>query len=96
MTKALLDKYVMKRSGSLPYEIQGEKSSENESEGIDILGLESPDADGTVWCDQSKYIHCLRENGFFGADGSVPLRTCTLPSIDEKLGEEEGTSSRMS
>ena len=49
------------------------------------------DADGTVWCDQSKCIlRCLRENGFSGADGSVSLKkTSTLPSIDEKLGEEE-------
>ena len=44
-------------------------------------------------CDQSKYIyHCLRENGFSGADGSVSLKkTTTLPSIDEKLGEEDGS-----
>ena len=34
-----------------------------------------------------------RENGFVGADVSVSLKTThTLPSVDEKLGEEEGTS----
>ena len=47
-----------------------------------------------MWCDQSKYIqHCLRENGCYGADGRVSLRKAyTPPSINEKLGEEEGTS----
>ena len=79
----------MKRSGSLPYAVQGEKVTGNDSEKARI----TRDADGTVWRDQSKCIqHCLQESGFFGADGSVSLKkTTTLPSIDEKLGEEAGS-----
>ena len=91
ITKALLVKYVMKRSGSLPCDFQWEKPTCSESEGIDILGAGiTRDAEGTVWCDQSKYIlHCFRENGFIGVDGRVSLRkSYTPPSIDEKLGEE--------
>ena len=51
------------------------------------------DVDGTVWCDHSKYIqHCLRANGFYDKDGHVALRKAHAPSsIDEKLGEEEGS-----
>ena len=51
------------------------------------------DEDGTVWCDQSKYIlHCMRENEFIDKEGRVVLRRATaLPTVDEKLGEEEGT-----
>ena len=85
IARALLEKYVMKRSGSLPY---------SEREGIDFLGARiTRNAEGTVWCDQSKYIlYCLRENGFIGVDGRVSLRkSYTPPSIDEKLVEEEGT-----
>ena len=80
IAKARLGKHVMKRSGSRPYEIQGEKSTENESEGIDFLVARiTRDADGTVWCDQSNYVvHCLQENGFFGADMSVSLRKVPL------------------
>ena len=32
ITKAVLEKYAMKRSGSLPYDVQGEKPSRSESE----------------------------------------------------------------
>ena len=35
ITQALLAKYVMKRSGSLPYHVQGEQPVSNQSEGID-------------------------------------------------------------
>ena len=94
ITKALLAKYVMKRSGSLPYGELTEKTSGSESEGIGFLGARiTCDVDGTVWCDQSKYIlYCFCENGFVGADGLRSLKkTHTLPSIDEKLGEEEGS-----
>ena len=36
-------------------------------------------------------LNCLRENGFVGADESVSLKKShTLPSVHEKLGEEEG------
>ena len=60
---------------------------------LTFWGRDSADADGTVWCDQSKYIqHCLRENGFFNQEGQVVLRMAHAPpSIDEKLGEEEGS-----
>ena len=59
------------------------------SEGIDFLGARiTRDADGTV-----KYIqHCLRENGFYDKDGHAALRKAHAPpSVDEKLGEEEGS-----
>ena len=52
ITKALLAKYVMKKSGSLPYG----KSEKGicASDGIDFLGARiTRDDDGTVWCDQS-------------------------------------------
>ena len=65
------------------------------SEGIDFLGARiARDADGTVWCDQSKYIqHCLREHGFYDKDGHAVLRKAHAPpSVDEKLGEEEGST----
>ena len=91
--KALLAKYVMKKSGSLRY-CESEEVSNDASEGIDFLGARiTRDADGTVWCDQSKYIqHCLRENGFLNQEGQVVLRkTHAPPSVDEKLGEEEGS-----
>ena len=74
-TKALLAKHVMKKSGVLP---EGRpETGKNSSEGIDFLGARTTrDNDGTVWCDQSKYIlHC---------------KDCS-PAVDEKLGEEEGT-----
>ena len=90
LTKALLAKYVMKQSGILPVEIP----EMEKLEGIDFLGARiTRDGDGTIWCDQSKYIlHCLRENGFINKDGEVVLtRIHTPPTIDEKLGEEEGT-----
>ena len=88
--KALLDKYVMKRSGILPVETPGIEKLD----GIDFLGARiTRDGDGTIWCDQSKYIlHCVRENGFINKDGDVILtKVTTPPTIDEKLGEEEGT-----
>ena len=94
ISKVLLEKKVMKQSWSLLRDVQGAKPSSSESEGIDVLGGRiTRDADGTVWCDQSKYIqHCLRENRFFGADGRVSLKKAYAPpSIDEKVGEEEGT-----
>ena len=91
ITKALLAKYVMKRSGTLPVETPGTESLSN---GIDFLGARiTRDCDGTVWCDQSKYIlHCLRENDFINKEGQVVLKKAYAPpAIDEKLGEEEGT-----
>ena len=90
LTKALLAKYVMKQSGILPVETPGMEKLE----GIDFLGARiTRDGDGTIWCDQSKYIlHCIRENGFINKDGEVVLtKIQTPPTIDEKLGEEEGT-----
>ena len=41
----------------------------------------------------SKYIQdCLRENGFYDKDGHAVLRKAHAPpSVDEKLGEEEGS-----
>ena len=58
ITKALLDKHVMKKSGALP---EG-KQPGSSSDGIDFLGARiTRDDDSTVWCDQSKYIfHCMR------------------------------------
>ena len=54
ITKALLAKCVMKKSGKLP---AGKSDAENPSNGIDFLGARiTGDEDGTVWCDQSKYI----------------------------------------
>ena len=62
VTKALLIKHVMKKSGVLPYCETGELISEA-SDRIDFLRARiTTDADGTVWCDQSNYIlHCQRE-----------------------------------
>ena len=88
--KALLAKYVMKQSGSLPVEASGKDNHE----GIDFLGARIVrDGEGTIWCDQSKYImHCLMENGFINKDGDVVLNKAhTPPTVDEKLGEEEGS-----
>ena len=93
ITKALLAKYVMKKSGSLPDE-KSEKGMNCVSDGIDFLGARiTRDDDGTVWCDQSKYIlHCMRENNFINEDGQVVLKRASAPpAADEKLGEEEGT-----
>ena len=92
ITKALLAKYVMKKSGSLPDE-KSEKEKNCASNGIDFLGARITRDDGTVWCDQAKYIlHCMRENNFINEDGQVVLkRASALPAVDEKLGEEEGT-----
>ena len=90
LTQALLAKYVMKRSGILPVGTPGMEKLD----GIDFLGARiTRDADGTIWCDQSKYIlHCIRENGFINQDGDVILtRATSPPTVDEKLGEEEGT-----
>ena len=81
----------MKKSGSLP---GGKPDVESPSDGIDFLGARiTRDEDGTVWCDQSKYIlHCMRENEFINEEGQVVLRKATAPlAVDEKLGEEEGT-----
>ena len=98
INQALLVKYVMTKSGLLPYCVQG-GSANGSSEGIDFfLGARiTRDADGTVWCDQSKYIqHCLRENGFYDKDGRPALRKAHAPpTVDEKLGEEEGSKKRM-
>ena len=60
ITKALLAKYVMKMSGPLPEE-KPEKG--NTSDGIHFLRARTTrDDDGTMWCDQSKYIlHWMRE-----------------------------------
>ena len=92
ITKALLAKYVMKKSGVLP---EGRsETGKKSSEGIDFLGASiTRDNDGTVWCDQSKYIlHCMRENNFINDEGQVVLKKATAPpAVDEKLGEEEGT-----
>ena len=82
----------MNKSGSLPY---SDSWANGASEGIDFLGARiTRDDDGTVWCDQTKYIlHCLRENKFFNEEGQVVLkRAHAPPAIDEKLGEEEGTA----
>ena len=92
ITKALLAKYVMKMSGSLPQE-KPEKGK-SASKGIDFLGARiTRDDDGTVWCDQSKYIlHCMRESEFINKEGQVVLKRASAPpAVDEKLGEEEGT-----
>ena len=77
ITKALLE-----MSGSLP-DSRPEKGMIT-SDGIDFLGARiTRDDDGTMWCDQSKYIlHCMREKNFINEEGQV---------VDEKLGEEEGT-----
>ena len=90
--KALLAKRVMKKSGSLSEE-RPEKGK-SASEGIDFLGARiTRDDDGTVWCDQSKYVlHCMRENEFINQEGQVVLKRASAPpAVDEKLGEEEGT-----
>ena len=48
ITKALLTKYVMKKSGSLPYE-KSEQGMECASDGINFLGARiTRDDDGTV------------------------------------------------
>ena len=91
ITKALLAKYVMKQSGNLPVGVPGMENSD----GIYFLGARiTRDSDGTIWCDQTKYIlHCIRENGFMNRDGDVVLtKVTTPPTVDEKLGEEEGTA----
>ena len=91
ITQALLAKYVMKQSGSLPVGIPGMEHSD----GIDFLGARiTRDRQGTIWCDQTKYIlHCIRENGFMNRDGDVVLtKVISPPTVDEKLGEEEGTA----
>ena len=46
-----------------------------------------------MWCDQSKCVqHSLRENGLYDKDGRAALKKAyTPPSVDEKLGEEEGS-----
>ena len=91
ITKALLAKYVMKKSRSLPFcdsEVNGA------SEAIDFLGARiTRDEDGTVWCYQTEYIlRCLRENKFINEDGQIVLKKASAPpTVDEKLGEEEGT-----
>ena len=80
----------MKKSGVLPV---GKPAAENQSIGIDFLGARiTRDEDGTMWCDQSKYIlHCMRENKFINKEGQVVLRRASAPpTVDEKLGEEEG------
>ena len=49
ITKALLAKYVMKRSGVLP---EGKPETGSSSDGIDFLGARiTRDDDGTVWCE---------------------------------------------
>ena len=84
-------KYVMKQSGTIPVETPGMEMLE----GIDFLGARiTRDCDGTIWCDQTKYIlHCLGGNDFINKDGQVVLtKTHAPPTVDEKLGEEEGTA----
>ena len=69
--------------------------TKDSSDGIDFLGARiTRDDDGTVWCDQSKYIlHCMRESKFINDEGQVILKKATAPpTVDEKLGEEEGNS----
>ena len=76
--KTLLAKYVMKKSGSLPY---GDSEAHGVSEGIDFLGARiTRDDAGTVWCDQTKYsiLHCLRENKFFNEDGQIVLKKASM------------------
>ena len=81
----------MKKSGVLlPI---GKPDVENPSNEVDFLGARiTRDEDGTVWCDQPKYIlHCMRENEFIDKEGQVVLRRASAPpTVDEKLGEEEG------
>ena len=92
ITKALLAKYVVKKSGSLPNE-ESEKET-IASDGIDFLGARiTRDEDGTVRCDQAKYIlHCARENNFINEDGQAVLKRASAPAaVDEKLREEVGT-----
>ena len=62
ITKALLAKYVVKKSGSLPHS-ESEASVNGASDGIDFLGARTTrDDDGRVRCNQAKYIlHCLRK-----------------------------------
>ena len=94
ITKALLAKYMMKKSGILP---EGKLEAENPSNGVNFLGDRiTRDDDGTVWCDQSKHIpHCMRENEFINKEGQVVLRKGTAPpAVDEKLGEEEVPSGK--
>ena len=79
IAKALLAKYVMKKSGVLP---EGRpETGKNLSEGIDFLGARiTRENDGTVWCDQSKYIlHCMRENNCINDEGQVVLKKATAP-----------------
>ena len=63
---------------------KSEKGMNCASDGIDFLGARiTRDEDGTVWCDQSKYIlHCMRENKFISEDGQVVLkrRICSSSS----------------
>ena len=71
-----------------------EAPGKDKPEGIDFLGARiARDGEGTIWCDQSKYImHCLMENGFINKDGDVVLNKAQAPpTVDEKLGEEEGS-----
>ena len=81
ITKALLAKYVMKMSGSLPYD-KSDTKGDCVTDGIDFLGARiTRDNDGTVWCDQSKYIlHCVRENKFVNEDGQVVLEKSNCSS----------------
>ena len=75
----------MKKSVVLPV---GKPAAENLSNGIDFLGARiTRDDDGTVWCDQSKYIlHCMRENEFIDKEGQIVLRRASAPpTVDEKL-----------
>ena len=93
LTKALLAKSVIKQSGILPVGTPGMERLE----GIDILGARiTRDGEGTIWCDQSKYIlHCVRENGFIKKDGEVILTKVNAPpTIDEKLGKKRVVSER--
>ena len=80
ITKALLAKYVMRKSGSLPDE-KSAKGMKLTSDGIDFLAASiTRDDDGTVWSDQSKYIlHCMRENKFINKEGQVVLKKASAP-----------------
>ena len=94
ITKALLVKYVMKKSGALP---EGKPETENSSDGIDFLGARiTRDDDGTVWCDQSKYVlHCMRENKFINEEGQVVLKRRLLPLLlTRSLGKKRVLSGK--
>ena len=63
------------------------------SEHHPLLGKPS---DNTLKSLSWTHNNCLQENGFMGSDGLVSLKkTHTLRSVDEKLGEEEGSPRKL-